>query len=70
MIPPEEEVLGMVVEDHGDTEDRGAGPGPPGRDGTMGPMGPVGPRGFPGRDGLSTTGGPFTSTGLGIPPCV
>ena len=42
--------------------------GPPGRDGTMGPMGPVGPRGFPGRDGLSTTGGPFTSTGLGIPP--
>ena len=41
---------------------------PPGRDGTMGPMGPVGPRGFPGRDGLSTTGGPFTSTGLGIPP--
>ena len=33
-----------------------------------GPMGPVGPRGFPGRDGLSTTGGPLTSTGLGIPP--
>ena len=42
--------------------------GPPGRDGTMGPMGPVGPRGFPGRDGLSTTRGPLTSTGLGIPP--
>ena len=42
--------------------------GPPGRDGAMGPMGPIGPRGFPGRDGLSTTGGPFTSTGLGIPP--
>ena len=42
--------------------------GPPGRDGAMGPAGPVGPRGFPGRDGLSTTGGPFTSTGLGIPP--
>ena len=42
--------------------------GPPGRDGAMGPMGPVGPRGFPGRDVLSTTGGPFTSTGLGIPP--
>ena len=42
--------------------------GPPGRDGTMGPMGPIGQRGFPGRDGLSTTGGPFTSTGLGIPP--
>ena len=41
---------------------------PPGRDGAMGPMGPVGPRGFPGRDGLSTTRGPFTSTGLGIPP--
>ena len=39
---------------------------PPGRDGTMGPMGPVGPRGFPGRDGLSTTGGPLTSMGLGI----
>ena len=38
---------------------------PPGRDGAMGP---VGPRGFPGRDGLSTTGGPLTSTGLGIPP--
>ena len=34
----------------------------------MGPMGPIGPRGFPGRDGLSTTGGPLTSTGLGIPP--
>ena len=42
--------------------------GPPGRDGAMGPMGPVGPRGFPGRDGLSTTGGSLTSTGLGIPP--
>ena len=42
--------------------------GPPGRDGAMGPMGPVGPRGFPGRDGLSTTGGPLTSMGLGIPP--
>ena len=42
--------------------------GPPGRDGAMGPMGSVGPRGFPGRDGLSTTGGPLTSTGLGIPP--
>ena len=42
--------------------------GPPGRDGAMGPMGPVGPRGFPGRDGLSTTGGPLTSTRLRIPP--
>ena len=42
--------------------------GPPGRDGAMGPMGPVGPRGFPGRDGLSTTVGPLTSTGLGVPP--
>ena len=42
--------------------------GPPGRDGAMGPMGPVGPRGFSGRDGSSTTGGPLTSTGLGIPP--
>ena len=41
---------------------------PPGRDGALGPMGPVGLRGFPGRDGLSTTGGPLTSTGLGIPP--
>ena len=42
--------------------------GPPGRDAAMGPVGPIGPRGFPGRDGLSTTGGPLTSTGLGIPP--
>ena len=42
--------------------------GPPGRDGAMGPVGPIGPRGFPGRDGLSTTGDPLTSTGLGIPP--
>ena len=42
--------------------------GPPGRDGAMGPVGPIGPRGFLGRDGLSTTGGPLTSTGLGIPP--
>ena len=42
--------------------------GPPGRDGAMGPVGPVGPRGYPGRDGLSTTGGPLTSTGLGILP--
>ena len=41
--------------------------GPPGRDGAMGPVGPIGPRGFPGRDGSSTTGGPLTSTGLGIP---
>ena len=31
-------------------------------------MGPVGPRGYPGRDGLSTTVGPLTSTGLGAPP--
>ena len=36
--------------------------GPPGRDGAMGPVGPIGPRGFPGRDGLSTTGGPLMST--------
>ena len=28
MIPPEEEVLGMDVGDHGDTEARGAGPDP------------------------------------------
>ena len=42
--------------------------GPPGKDGAMGPVGPIGPRGFPGRDGISTTGGPLTSTGLGIPP--
>ena len=42
--------------------------GPPGKDGVPGPIGPVGPRGFPGRDGLSTTMGPLTSTGLGVPP--
>ena len=42
--------------------------GPPGLDGALGPMGPVGPRGYPGRDGLSTTVGPLTSTGLGAPP--
>ena len=42
--------------------------GPPGRDGAPGPIGPVGPRGFPGRDGLCTTMGPLTSTGLGVPP--
>ena len=41
---------------------------PPGKDGAPGPMGPVGPRGFPGRDGLSTTIGPLSSTGLGVPP--
>ena len=38
------------------------------KDGTPEPMGPVGPRGVPGRDGLSTTMGPLTSTGLGVPP--
>ena len=42
--------------------------GPPGRDGAPGPMGPVGPRGYPGREGLSTTVGPLTSTGLGALP--
>ena len=42
--------------------------GPPGWDGALGPMGPVGSRGYPGRDGLSTTVGPLTSTGLGAPP--
>ena len=42
--------------------------GPPGRDGAMGPVGPVGPRGFPGRNGLSTTGGPLTSKGTGNTP--
>ena len=31
-------------------------------------MGAVGPMGFPGRDVLSTTMGPLTSTGLGVPP--
>ena len=31
-------------------------------------MGPVCLRGFLGRDGLSTTGGPLTSTELGMPP--
>ena len=31
-------------------------------------MEPVGPRGYPGRDGLSTTVGPLTSTGLGALP--
>ena len=44
------------------------GTGPPGRDRAPGRMGLVGPRGFPRRDGLSTTGGPFTSMGLGMPP--
>ena len=42
--------------------------GPPGKDGALGPMGPVGPRGFLGRDRLSTTMGPLTPTGLGVPP--
>ena len=56
----------MVVEDHGDTGVKGVGLD--GLDGAVGPTGPVGPRGFPGRDGLSTTGGPLTSTGLRIPP--
>ena len=56
----------MVVGDHEDTRGQRGRTGPPGRDGAMRPMGPIGPRGFLGRDGLSTTGGPFTSTGLGI----
>ena len=47
---------------------RGAGLDPQVKTETQGPMGPVGPRGFPGRDGLSTTMGPLTSTGLGVPP--
>ena len=42
--------------------------GPPGKNGAIGPMGPVGPRGFPRRDGLSTTVGPLASTGLAVPP--
>ena len=68
IIPPEGGSAGDVCRGPwGDRGQRGR-TRPPGRDGTMGPMGPVGPSGFPGRDGLSTTGGPFTSTGLGIPP--
>ena len=56
MILLEEEVPEMVVEDHEDIETKGR-TGPPGRDGAMGPMDPL-TKGFPGRDGLSTTGGP------------
>ena len=67
MILLEEEMPEMVIGDHEDIEVRGAGPVHPGRDGAMGPVGPIGPRGFPGRDGLSTTGGPLTSTGLEYP---
>ena len=70
MIPPEEEVLGMVLEDHRGHRGQRGRTGPPGRDGTMGPMGPVGPRGFPGRDGLSTTGGPTHFHWIGNTPCV
>ena len=68
MILLEEEMLKIVIGDHEDIEARGVGLDHLDRDGAMGPMGPVGPRGFLGRDGLSTTGGPLTSTGLGIPP--
>ena len=68
MNPPEEEVLGMVIEDHRDTEVRGAG-----LDHLEGmrqwDLWDLLDQGDSlGRDGLSTTGGPFTSTGLGIPP--
>ena len=51
-------MLKMVVEGPGGHRGQRGRTGPPGRDGAMGPMGPIGPRGFPGRDGLSTTGGP------------
>ena len=68
MILLEEEMLEMVTGDHEDIEARGVG-----WDHLEGmeqwdQWDLLDPRGFPGRDGLSTTGGPLTSTGLGIPP--
>ena len=68
MILLEEEMLEMVVGDHEDIEARGVG-----LDHLEGmeqwdQWDPLDQGDFPGRDGLSTTGGPLTSTGLGIPP--
>ena len=68
MTPPEEESAGDGHRGPWGHRGQRGRTRPPGRDGAMEPMGPVGPRGFPGRDGLSTTGGPFTSSGLGIAP--
>ena len=61
--PPEEEVPEMVIEDHEDIEDKGVG-----LDHLEGMEQWDRWDPFDQGDGLSTTGGPLTSTGLGIPP--
>ena len=68
MILLKEEMLEMVVGDHEDIEVRGVG-----LDHLEGmerwdQWDPLDQGDSQGRDGLSTTGGPLTSTGLGIPP--
>ena len=68
MILLEEKMLEMVVGDHRDTEVRGVGPVHLEEMEQWDLWGLLDQGGFPGRDGLSTTGGPLTSTGLGIPP--
>ena len=67
MILQVEEVLGVAAEDPEATKANKGRQDPRKRQGYW-PHGPVGPRGFPGRDGLSTTIDPLTSTGLGVPP--
>ena len=66
-ILPRKDMLEMAVGDQEDIEVRGVGLDHL-EEMELGPVAPIGPRGFPGRDGLSTTGGSLTSTGLGIPP--
>ena len=65
MTHQEEAVVGKAVEDLGAIGVRGEELDPQGRMGPLDLWYSVGPRGFPGRDGLSTTMGTLTSTGLG-----
>ena len=68
MTLQEGEIAKKAIEDLGARGARGEELDHQGRMGPLDLWDPVGPRGFPGRDGLSTTMGPLTSTGLGVPP--
>ena len=69
-IPPEEEVLGMVIGDHRDTEVRGVGLDPLEGMEQWDLWGLFDQGGFPGRDGLSTSDGATYFHGTGNTPYI
>ena len=66
MILPRKDMLEMAIEDQEDIEVREVGLDRLEEMEQWDQWDPLDQGDFPGRDGLSTTGGPLTSTGLGI----